>query len=842
MAKRTDGFSSGENPPKKISPTKLEEADNTSTAESLKADTSTPSLEKGNTASVSRHTEPLPKDATYGEVKTRLRNLKERLSGASFIRGVQVSLDKTSVVNERYEKRALRAAENSGLVEQFNLVRSAREAYLAAQIAVKGRGYAEEGDNLGDLKLSYDRALFWWKNELTGRTAGLTDLQQKVEKANDAREKKGLQKEIGAGLTESEKKRYAEMSELAVISKRDTILGPKNVELEARERALTEKGKTALGRAEVWASRIPQNLIKGLNFLPNVIGGAAAHLKHRNDFNPDRKDYTQRRKILNMTPEERKQRTSLVEQETARRYARNVRILAGAGVATLLAVSATPVSVGGGLLAFAVYTARGAIGTVAGVGGAKAAGMGFNFFNKNRRAELKERISKAPATLEEYQDQQVAYLRNNSKSRSQEKMGWQMVAAMLTGAGVGAATSPLAHSFLENTGALPSVKEAAQSVADVNAQSPSAGAEAMRLSEALKASSEHTDPIPVPEPYSVSIQPGEGMDKLFVELREHYGKLYPDPTDPSVPPGIRHLLEAENGNELSRELHFINDNDTSYVMKAGDTLGFNEEGALVFTPESDPTAHVVLLGNEADGTLQTHALSAEEQHGHFLNRTEVPVAAAPAARVEAELVPTHNHEVTAQLNRDALGGHSTDSPAVAHETPPTHESVEEPETTHVPEHVADKVPPVEAVPPVPAHLEPVPAVTSEAPSVEHTPPVVEAGQPFINSHEVSVSPLETHAYSVVNEASPNGEQLVVFGGGDARDEAFLSRVQEIARENPGRKVYFDAGYPVDYNGVPQRWINSVVFDPENGISMGITPEGPEMIGTINPDSFINKVN
>lgn len=793
----------------------------------------------------------LPADATYGEVKARLRTLREKLAGIT--PNENDPKLPTLSAKELYELRVETMASKHGMQDMFERVRVVREEYLEARALAHQRGYAQ--DNIGDLKKTYDNTLFYWRNDLTRKA------------------------ESFAGK---------ERAELLIAAKRDTILGPAQVEIEARERALTEKGKTALGKAEIWLTQTPQLALKGLNFIPNAIGSGIAQIRHGGEKvrTPE-----ESRAWAAMTPKQRELHQSMIVQDYARKYARNVRILAGAGIATFLAVSATPVSLGSGALAFAVYTARGVLGTAAGVGGAKAAGWGFNFFNKNKRQELKDWTSKVPSTLEEYQAQQAAYMRGNSKKRSQEKMGWQMVAAMLTGAGVGAVSSPLAHEFLEHIGALSSVKEAAQSVADVNAHSPGAGAEAMKLSAALKHSSESSHltggnfdahqaapehlngghptaphavgseriPAQTSEAYSVEIKPGEGMDKLFVELREHYGKLYPDPTDPSVPPGIRHLLEAKSGDELSRELHFINHDNASYVMKQGDSLGFNEHGALVFTPKGDPTHSLELFTTDSKGTFTPHALTPEEQQGHFLNHPDA-VRSAPihheTPRVaEAQTPMAHTEtpdEVTARLNTEGRYGHpvppseapaNTDAPVSQADVASTGDtSMRHDASDAAPAPASEHAHPVPPPAAAPAEHSPVtPSTdTADAPATAEVAPGV--GEAFINPNNVPVAPAETHLYTVGDASAPEGQQLVVFGGGDPTKEGFLERVQELAREHPGRKVYFDAGYPVDYNGAMRRWINSVVFDPKGGITMGVTPEGPEMIGVINPNTFISRVN
>lgn len=802
--------------------------------------------------SASRELVPLPSDATHGEVKARLRTLREKLAGLSPKEG-DPKLPTLSP-KELYELRVETMASKHGMQDMFERVRVVREEYLEARALAHQRGYAQ--DNIGDLKKTYDNTLFYWRNDLTRKAESLTG---------------------------------KERAELLIAAKRDTILGPAQVEIEARERALTEKGKTALGKAEIWLTQTPQLALKGLNFIPNAIGSGIAHAFRSDSLNPNKaKTYLDYQKLANLSPEERKLRNAMIEQDYARKYARNVRILAGAGVATFLAVSATPVSLGSGALAFAVYTARGALGTAAGVGGAKAAGWGFNFFNKNKRQELKDWTSKVPSTLEEYQAQQAAYIRGNSRKRSQEKMGWQMVAAMVTGAGVGAVSSPLAHEFLEHIGALPSVKEAAQSVAEVNAHSPGAGAEAMKLSAALKHSAEnshlnggHLDaqqaapehlassghiatphavgseriPTQVTEPYFVEIKPGEGMDKLFVELREHYGKLYPDPSDSSVPPGIKHLLEAKSGDELSRELHFINSDNASYVMKQGDSLGFNEHGALIFTPKGDPTHSLELFTTDSKGTFTPHVLTPEEQQGHFLSHPDgvrsapihhetprVPESQTPVAHPETP------DEVTARLNTEGRMGHpiapseapvSTDAPVNQDDIAntgdsPVHHDV--PEAVPAPEqaHAAEAVPDTRQAPS---------DVQSSAPSAkveQPTPPTTEPAVP-----QESVSSIE-HPFAVLGatpDLNPHGvdlnqPQILLnegrwFAHGTDNSDSYERAVafsQELSKTTNDSNVYF---VTKEYDVFGREYLAvRMVFTPPGG---GVSQMAPYAEG-LNPSA------
>ena len=650
------------------------------------------------------------------------------------------------MANRRYEARAEGVATRTGLTDRFNEVRSTRQAYLEARALAHQRGYAQ--DDIGDLKQAYDRALFGWKQDLEGKTEGITRLKAKVEKENASRKKKNLPPIIGAGLSESEKNEYRNKSEAAVIAKRDTILGPANVELEARRLALNENGKTALGKAEIWLSKAPQVL---LNLPFEVIGKGAALAFHKS-ARGNSKDI------------------KAVREKYARQYARGARILAGAGFATAIALAASPVAATTGLLTFGVYAARGAIGTIAGVGAAKATGSIIDrFFAPKRKSELRDWLAKPATTLEEYQEQQAAYKRNNTRQRSNERMGWQMVAAVLTGAGVGLATSPVTRIALDQIGALKSVGEAAQTVADTNAHTPGVPStshlahgtdpvvpaaaapvshEGAPLNTGTEAAPVHPT-APSTSVLEVSTKPGEGFGQLLVDLRHQVGTLE------HASPELKHFLE-QNPNALTHALGAAHDGQ-SLTLQPGDKL----------VVDSDQHVWYQAVGKDPQLVFEHTAPTAEAPDGYVIKhidghmqpdlRHHVPVQETPSHSPEVAAAPVE--DPSAALNRAQAGGTSILSPETFLDgsdlntlTQPSDldSTIPSEPAALVPEQVPPSTPVPEQATVTPPAPEQLPPATPEA-------PVQSALEPFVNSNGAEVAPAIARVYPL-----PDG-RLVVWG-------------------------------------------------------------------------------
>lgn len=477
---------------------------------------------------------PSVKDATHKEnVEALRRSLSEKLTGEKKVEGAE------STAADLYEMRVSAFAQANGLGAEFAAMRAARDAYREARMKVPSKGAAKS------VKRAYDEALFNWRTEL---------------------HTKSLQTE---GRTRAE---------ALIFAKRDTILGPAQVEQEARYAALNEKGKTAYGKMEKWVTRAPLSLLKLTNKPFELVGKGAAMVLHKEGE---------------------------AREAYAKRYARAARILAGAGFATAMAMAASPIAVPGALLTFAVYGARGTIGTLAGMGAAKLSGGLFDrLFGNKQKENIKAQMHTRPLTIEQYQDMQERYRKQNAAARSKQRMAAQMLGAMVGGAGTGLLTSPLAHTMLEQMGALKATEDAARTLADANAHSPEAATHAMRV--AAKAA-EHPASVSAPAPIETSAgtpshadvpppalaplagagpsAPSEAFGVATVGKGEGFGELVQHfkqgmPAEHTSSSAIDHVLKSDP-NAIAREVAALR-GDASAIMRPGDQLFADSSGHVWF--------------------------------------------------------------------------------------------------------------------------------------------------------------------------------------------------------------------------------------------------------------------
>ncbi len=337
-----------------------------------------------------------------------------------------------------------------------------------------------------------------------------------------------------------------------------------------------------------------------------------------------------------------------------------------------------------------------------------------------------------------------------------------------------------------------------------------------------------------PEPYSVTIEPGQGMDKLFVELRDHYKEIYPDPNAASVPPGIRHILNAHSGDELSREFGFINGENGSYVMKAGDSLGFDAKGNLVFTPHADGSQSVELL-HQGSGT--PHHLTAAEQEGHFETHTRTSIAAThPDTHSTSAVSAPDNRE--AMLNRLQTAHPSepvSHEEVIASTHQPDHEVLRPFGAPHLSEHpqdlssvessaVASPATPETTLSPETHAPEAVPQAPTEAAPVVHAVPESSTSHAFAEPGAASV--LNPHGVDL------NKPQLLLnhglkFAHGIDTEDSFSRAYEESLRLSkiPGADthVYFVAR-DFDALGNPYLAVR-MVFAPPDGSLPQVAPYG-----------------
>lgn len=459
-----------------------------------------------------------------------------------------------------YEHRAAQIVERSGLSAERAAMLAVQAQYLEAKTLAHRQGFAP--DNIGDLKKAYTDSLFEWNTSL---------------------------------LIAAEKLDGKDRLEALAIRKRDTILRPQTIEIEARRAGIDAKVWYSLDK---WINEeTPGNLGRIVNAPASGVGKGWAWLWHKSA----RGNSTE---------------AKLSRGELGRKYARATRILGGAAGATAIALAASPVTAAAVGLTFAVYTARGVIGTLAGMAGGYAGGGAYQRLFGTKKQEtlnFSENVRKQFASAEEFESFQALYERSGTKARSNEKAMWQMAGAMIVGGGVGIATSPLAHGALEQMGALKSVQDASDTIAPPReadsaalvskTDSPEAplqasSATAANAAENTVAPAEHVTPT---EPENLLkgavIGKGEGFNTLFEELRD---KVRTDLSGMEDSSPVMKYLFSTSPTELSDRIGAFNpETGASMVMHQGDQLFLDENGNLWFeklgeTPrlvmENDPSS------------------------------------------------------------------------------------------------------------------------------------------------------------------------------------------------------------------------------------------------------------
>lgn len=338
------------------------------------------------------------------------------------------------------------------------------------------------------------------------------------------------------------------------------------------------------------------------------------------------------------------------------------------------------------------------------------------------------------------------------------------------------------------------------------------------------------------EPYSVDIDPGQGMDKLFVQLRDHYKEIYPDLNAATVPPGIRHILEARSGDELSREFGFINEGNASYVMKEGDSLGFDAQGNLVFTPAASGAQSIELLKEGVP-----HHLTAAEQQGHFIRHAEASMAGthpSPEAHVTSATTVPSGEDPSAMLNRlqtvhpseplgheevmratsDNLtvsGIQSYEAPTISESTPET-SAPEQPPAPPVAESQPAPAPAVEKPEPAPVAPE-APSAPAQAPESVTVHAFAEPGAPqAMNPHGVDLNQpqlLENNGLKFAHGVDTD----------DSYSRAFAESLRLSGEGAKNTNVYFVAR---DYDALGNPYLAvRMVFTPPDGSTPQMAPYG-----------------
>lgn len=647
-------------------------------------------------------------ERTRGE---KTRKLSEKLEG--FV----PPADDKYLSNALYERRVTNFAERTGLTAERDALAAAEAAYYT----VRKNSYAKPGkdtEKLKTLKQAYTDSLFAWNKALESK----------------------------ASLDEKSR------IEALVIRKRDTILRPQSLEVQARKAGMSQKEWSDIGK---YLNRDTVENVAKVASVPAGFLGKGIAMFHKS--------------AQGNSPSAKLQREIL-----GKRYGRAAMIVGGAAAATMVALSTAPVTAAAGALTFGVFVGRGVIGTVAGtVGGYASGGIYQKFFGNKKRQQLDiaKGMKKGFSTKEEYEAFLKEYGNSNVHMRGKEKARWQIAGSLIAGGSTGLATSPVAHFALDQMGALSSVQSATDTIASGGSAS---GADAPRVPEAAPPASDAApvagvapEAAPAIAPDAAPVAPsapegpflqeavigrGEGFNQLFVDIRN---------SDFAGTTAVgRMLLNGElSATELSDRIGaFDPSTGESMVMQIGDKLVLDSNENLWFV-RADGEAQLLMENpTSPTGEVIVHEL-------RNIPMSETPVQAAETRPTPPPAV-VHN-EVP------AVGLETSDSPAGIAQT--LEQSAETPEavavevsTADIPRTIEDSVREVQQETPVASSESFAPSqqgAEDGTRTIEDS--IREAGlfspEGVVNSHGIEVNPSvpATYEWKLPDVDRP---YTVIFGG------------------------------------------------------------------------------
>ncbi|MBA3789136.1 hypothetical protein H0X32_01930 [Patescibacteria group bacterium] len=579
----------------------------------------------------------------------------------------------------------------------------------------------------------------------------------------------------GEGITDRER------LEALAIRKRDTIIRPTETRVNARREAMDERGKTLTGKAINWSKSAPLALAKGYNSL--FSGGGKLALKTQEFFGA-------------------KKLTGLEREERIKQYARAGKIVSSAAIGTALALGATPVSVGGGLLTFALYAGRGVMGTAVGAGAGYLGKIGYRHtIGKSNTKEYRASARREISNASDLKAQQEAYKKGNRDTRIAREQAVGMITALVGGMGFTSLTAPEIHHIASQLAHNKSVEDAAAILSHppahgVDHPGAHSGAHVAKAHEGIPQATHHAigeTPKPVTESLSIGEHVGTANindgDKLLGHFAE---KLHQDylASHTTPPPAVQKLFEMlgskdgtgvlQGEDHSSGLLHFETDHGST-VMHPGDTIKLNDHGEIVLDRPGHPEMHHVLVSAPDAKTGEVSFNVADPKTWHLPHAHEV--AAHPATPAH-ESAPTHEpvaetSPVAAakpEIDLDRIRNvdpHSSEYEALVkqhaeayqhvtgEQAPPPHASIEHSETPS-----DSSAPPAAESYPTPDHSQydhPSDSGAAEAantpPSAEQSPPPeTPPAAPQAPAHPAEVTPSpESHPSETASVTPPPAE-------------------------------------------------------------------------------------
>lgn len=789
----------------------------------------------------------LPPDATHGEVKRKLEELRPAVFSLQAEREKRANLAKVEEPVEEVaeqeaeelpvlardralerEQKAEKFAEKFGLTEARGTLHAAEEAYKAVLQEGRTTIWPLKDHAINAAADAYADAQIAWRTALDEATQS-ADKKDKI-----------VARFIGI---------------------RDTSLRPEALRQEAAQ-ALLEAKEGKLGtKIGGWMKRGALGIYgaykEGTAYLGDKAAGAHQRLTNKAD-SLDEKELIENRKKL------------------AERYTRSVRIVGGAIVAS--AVTGGWAGLGLPLL---LRIARGGASVTFGAAAGGAAGKFYDkTINARRQQDLMETLRNIEGGIgitdkAALEAEQKIYARGNAQARAKGRQlaeaGATLAVAGATSLGTGMAANHYTH--------LESVKNAAKTLSEHPTPTPShtpthAPTSGAGVTKPEDAPTGVASSAAVPERPHVSFSTpespvglvvgagihnhGEGTGILFEHLKSVIRSNGVFAKNPSA--GLRHFLET-NPNDLSREVGKAFDGNGMRVHM-GDKFTVDEHQNVWFEPVKGKPQ--LFIENQDGAHFKVHHLTespraAVETPVRSPVRAEVPskpsaVISEPKVSEAAPTTPSAPGVQPEALTPSPVPEQlSTFAPA---------ESVQSsaPAPEPVPEYVPTPEPQAPAAPPVQPESIPTPAPAPETVPVAPTAPTEAPVPPPAPSAPIDSAPsapsapaesllmtprglpIDTSTPSAYSFDLPSGKSGIAIFGGSSDDR--LLAAQEYLASHPGATVRFESTITELASGKEQTTTLEWSSDPSGQVLA--TPssvfEGDAPIPKVDPNLFSKRLN
>jgi hypothetical protein len=533
----------------------------------------------------------------------------------------------------RNEARSQLLAEKFGLTAEREAMLEAEKQYQVAQTEHQRKNVRlpwRFKKGASEVQKHYDEKRLQWRNAA-------------IEKADE-----NVKAAIATGDEAAIKTARAERAWTFALTNRDAILRAEEARIQARQEGLDERSQTPVGKTLKKVGYVAKTPYRWFMRGSEKAGGWFARRKERGskDENFDTEAHAQK-------------------------YAQWVRIGTSATLATVLFGGFGALGLG---LSAGVRAGRGLLSIAFAARLARNVGRNYD---KNRGEVLREedRAARRLGPVSDgrgMQAAQKAFRRGSAESRAQERKVLQMVAAFLGGAGFSAGTGLAIGSIA----GMPSVREAADNLkATPEPPGKPLASDATHaetrgvLNEAVKTLTQQqfgTAEAPA-SPGRLLIGskidlPGEGTDRLFVDLRDEVqANMTPEQLE-SASPALRHFMSS-HPNLISHEVGDAAYGEIGMMTHYGDQFYVDENQNIVYQPYGGQPQ--MFIENDGQGGYIRHDLHSP----HASVQPQEPEQAGARQQHVPERIPEDSSvdtsaPVTPEAPPDATPEVPTEEPVV----------------------------------------------------------------------------------------------------------------------------------------------------------------------------------